>query len=39
VKITCGGGALGAGVNDITDGGPADLVVVDNVIFGEPHPL
>ena len=39
VRITCGNGALGAGVNDITDGGPADLVVVDNVIFGEPHPL
>ena len=39
VKITCGSGALGAGVNDITDGGPADLVVVDNVIYGEPHPL
>ena len=39
VKITCGSGALGAGVNDITDGGAADLVVVDNVIYGEPHPF
>lgn len=39
VKITCGNGALGAGVDDITAGGPADLVVVDNVIFGEPHPF
>jgi hypothetical protein len=37
VMITCGSAALGAGVNDITDGGPADLVVVDNVMYGEPH--
>ena len=37
VVITCGNGQLGVGVNDITDGGPADLVVVDNVIYGEPH--
>ena len=36
-RITLGTGALGAGVNDITDGGTADLVVLDNVIYGEPH--
>lgn len=36
VRITLGTGALGAGVNDITAGGTADLVVLDNVIYGEP---
>jgi hypothetical protein len=37
VTITCGNGALGAGVNDITEGGALDLVVIDNVIYGEPN--
>lgn len=36
VRITLGTGALGTGVNDISAGGTADLVVFDNVIFGEP---
>ena len=36
VKITCGNGALGVGVNDLGDGGTLDLVVVDNLIYGEP---
>lgn len=36
VRITLGTGALGPGVNDITDGGTFDLVVVDNMIYGEP---
>jgi len=36
VRITLGTGALGAGVNDVTDGGTFDLVVVDNLIYGEP---
>jgi len=36
VRITLGTGALGATANDITEGGSADLVVLDNVIFGEP---
>ena len=39
VKITCGNGALGVGVNDLGDGGTLDLVVVDNVIYGEPTAL
>jgi hypothetical protein len=39
VKITCGNGALGAGVNDLTSGGTRDLVVIDNVIYGEPNAL
>ena len=37
VRITLGTGALAAGVNDITDGGTLDLVVLDNLIYGEPH--
>ncbi len=39
VRITCGNGALGAGVNDLTSGGSLDLVVVDNFIYGEPNAL
>ncbi|MFL5582189.1 MAG: hypothetical protein ACJ8AO_17620 [Gemmatimonadaceae bacterium] len=36
VRITLGTGALGTNVNDVSDGGTADLVVLDNVIYGEP---
>lgn len=36
VRVTLGTGALGAGVNDISAGGTADLVVFDNLVFGEP---
>ncbi|MFL5614408.1 MAG: hypothetical protein ACJ796_12180 [Gemmatimonadaceae bacterium] len=36
VRITLGTAALGANVNDVTAGGTADLVVVDNFIYGEP---
>ncbi|MGH7675155.1 MAG: hypothetical protein ACREMV_07770 [Gemmatimonadales bacterium] len=36
VRITLGTGALGAAVNDVTAGGSADLVVLDNLIYGEP---
>ena len=36
IRITLGTGALGATVNDITSGGAVDLVVLDNVIYGEP---
>jgi hypothetical protein len=36
VRITLGTGALAAGVNDVTDGGTVDLVVLDNLIYGEP---
>jgi hypothetical protein len=36
VRITLGTGSLGANVNDISAGGTADLVVFDNVIYGEP---
>lgn len=37
VRITLGTGALGANINDISAGGLADLVVVDNLIYGEPR--
>lgn len=36
VRITLGTGVLGANVNDITAAGTVDLVVLDNVIYGEP---
>jgi hypothetical protein len=36
VRITMGTGALGVGINDISAGGTLDLVVVDNLIYGEP---
>src|SRR5438876_10841299 len=36
VRITLGTGALGATVNDVTAGGTVDVVVLDNVIYGEP---
>ena len=36
VRITLGTGALDLTVNDITAGGSVDLVVLDNVIYGEP---
>jgi hypothetical protein len=39
VHIVCGNGNLRADTNDITDGGTADLVVVDNFLFGEPAPV
>jgi hypothetical protein len=39
VRITCGNGKLGTDQNDLTSGGSADLVVIDNVIYGEPNAL
>jgi hypothetical protein len=35
-RITLGTGPLATGVDDITAGGTKDLVVVDNLIYGEP---
>jgi len=37
VRITLGTGALDANINDVTAGGTADLVVLDNLIYGEPR--
>ncbi len=38
VRVTLGTGALGADVDDISAGGTLDLVVLDNLIYGEPRP-
>lgn len=37
VRVTLGTGALGAGVDDVSNDGTADLVVLDNLIYGEPR--
>jgi hypothetical protein len=37
VRITTGNGLLSAANNDLTDGGTADLVVMDDFLYGEPH--
>ena len=36
VRITLGTGILAPNVNDVSAGGTADLVVLDNLIYGEP---
>lgn len=36
-RITLGTGKLATGVDDVTAGGTVDLVVIDNVIYGEPR--
>ena len=38
VRITSGSGALGAQANDVSSGGTADLVVMDDFIYSEPAP-
>ncbi|MCU0649122.1 MAG: hypothetical protein MUF00_14065 [Gemmatimonadaceae bacterium] len=39
VRITLGTGTLGAGRLDISAGGSADLVVVDDFLYTEPQPI
>ena len=38
VRITSGTGALGAQAQDVSDGGTADLVVMDDFLYTEPVP-
>ena len=38
VRITSGTGALGAQAQDVSNGGTADLVVMDDFLFSEPVP-
>lgn len=38
VAVVSGAAALAAGRNDVSQGGPADLVVTDDFIYGEPQP-
>lgn len=38
VRITSGSGSIGSTASDITAGGSADLVVMDDFIYGEPSP-
>jgi hypothetical protein len=37
VRITSGEASVTAGAKDVSAGGTADLVVMDNFLFGEPH--
>ena len=39
VRITLGTAALAAGRRDVSAGGTADLVVVDDFLYGEPQPV
>ena len=38
VRITSGTGALGAQAQDVSNGGAADLVVMDDFLYSEPVP-
>lgn len=38
VRITSGSGAIGASATDVSAGGSADLVVMDDFLYGEPSP-
>jgi len=39
VEITSGQRALGADVQDLSDGGSLDLVVMDDYLYAEPQPI
>lgn len=39
VRITSGRGNIAAGVKDLTGGGAADLVIMDDFLFDEPQPV
>jgi hypothetical protein len=39
VVITSGEAALSAASSDLSDGGPSDVVVMDDFVYGEPQPI
>jgi hypothetical protein len=39
VRITSGRAPIATGVRDITNGGPADLVIMDDFLYDEPQPV
>jgi hypothetical protein len=39
VRIMTGEAALGAAVNDVSNGGASDLSVMDDFLYGEPQPI
>ena len=38
VRITSGRAPIASGVRDITNGGAADLVIMDDFLYDEPQP-
>jgi hypothetical protein len=38
VRIFSGSAPLGAGIDDVSSGGPVDVVSLDDFLYGEPHP-
>lgn len=38
VRLTLGQAAMGARANDVSSGGTADIVAIDDLIYGEPQP-
>jgi hypothetical protein len=39
VRIVAGTAPVAAGVKDASEGGTPDLVITDDFISGEPHPI
>jgi len=39
IVMTLGDTPIGAGVNDVSSGGTADVVVLDDLLYSEPQPV